>query len=410
MEKQLKEVLDEHFSHVKFDKKLMEVVCRFQFEYINGTSERLDFFSGNLLGAHIVRFTDADVQKFFDRVIDVDRERLSDDIDHCPAINPKFIVSSDRLNITLFYVMHRFLTSPLLKPELAAKAAHFTALIFFYRCLAAILSDWFKFPADEEICKLAYSKLSMKFLIKKLGSWLKVCEYRANSLLDKEEGIHFGNIVKFTDDLSIVYAMNDSQGRIRELLKDYYAVFEKVRVSGDSIATTSSVYTDAEGEDTVKEKLKSIESMVIYAKHIIISRDDFVVDRIVSIIANTNSNTSFRMVRETLYWLSAQYNDRKYHNDIDEFLGLVIVYSMHLLENNPNIPHMRDYPKILVELKNLYLSTRSTDQDLIRIRELGEKLVKASSHKKLSDGLVSSTRTSVILYIILRVLLGSHKN
>ena len=410
MEKQLKEVLDEHFSHVKFDKRLMEAVCRFQFEYINGTSERLDFFSGNLLGAHIVRFTDADVQKFFDRVIDVDRERLSDDIDHCPAINPKFIVSSDRLNITLFYVMHRFLTSPLLKPELAAKAAHFTALIFFYRCLAAILSDWFKFPADEEICKLAYSKLSMKFLIKKLGSWLKVCEYRANALLDKEEGIHFNSITKFTDDISIVYAMNDSQGRIRELLKDYYAVFEKVRVSGDSIATTSSVYTDAEGEDTVKEKLKSIESMVIYAKHIIISRDDFVVDRIVSIIANTNSTTSFRMVRETLYWLSAQYNDRKYHNDIDEFLGLVIVHSMHLLENNPNIPHMRDYPKILVELKNLYLSTRSTDQDLIRIRELGEKLVKASSHKKLSNGLISSTRTSIILYIILRVLLGSHKN
>lgn len=415
----LKEVFDKHFARVKFDKQLMEKIYRYQFEYINSSSDKLQFFSGNLLGAHIVNFTDADVSRFFDRVLDVDFHLLSDDIKHVSAINPKFKVSSDRLNLTVMYVIHRFLTSPSLNPDQAQKAAYYAALIFFYRCLAAILSDWFKFPADEAICKLAYGKLSMKFLIRQVGSWLAVCEYRACDLVGIDEpkfkdvgrgdrgGIHIQNIRKFTDDYSIVYAINDSQGRIRDLLKNYYAEFEKVRVSGDSLKTTSSTYIDAEGEETVKEKLKSTESLVTYAKHVIVDRNDFVKDPIVSIIANSNSNTSLKMIRETLLWLSDQYGDRRYHKDIDRFLELIVIHSTHLLTNNPNIGHMKDYPRILVELKNLYLSTRSTDQELLEIREIGEKLVRASSKKSLGDSLVTSTRTSVILYIYLRVLIGS---
>ena len=264
-----------------------------------------------------------------------------------------------------------------------------------------------KYPTDEKIAQVAYANLSNKYLIKKLGTWHKVMDYRATDLVDGTESLHIKNLISFNNDYSIIYAVTDSQGRIRDLMKNYCAEFYKVHAQGDTIGVTSSTYIDAEGEENIKEKIHSIESLVTYARQIVIDKHTFVKEDLVSVIVNINTNTSFRMIKETLYWFSDKFNDSKLHKKIDKFLELTIVHSMHLLENNPNIAHKRDYPHILTELKNLYLSTRSDDPELAEVRELGAYLVKQTSKKKLSDSLVLSTRTSIILYIILRVLVGS---
>ena len=64
---------------------------------------------------------------------------------------------------------------------------------------------------------------------------------------------------------------------------------------------------------------------------------------------------------------------------------------------------------MLFRSKNLYLSTRSTDEDLEKIRNIGEKIITASQDTKLSKSLLMSTRTALILYIIFRSLVGIAK-
>jgi len=404
----LNDVFSKHFKHVKFDSKLAREVYNYQVGYINSNPEILSFYGSNLLGTHVVRFKDSDVIRFYDVVLDVDFEDLRTDLMSVKSINQDFKISSDTFNLTIMYVIHRFLTSPILTEDKRGRAAYDTALVFFYRSMAAILSDWFRYPADPKIAQAAYSKLNNKFLLKQLGSWHKVMDYRANALVDKGS-IHYKKLVLFNDDLSVVYAINDSQGRIKDLLKNYYREFSKVHAEGESVGTRSSTYIDIEGEEVIKEKTKGVEGHVVYMRHVITDQHSFIRDDLVYIINNISSNSSTRTIRNVLLWLSNNYTDNKLHNDIDEFISTIVVHTYHLIQQEIRPTNMRDYPMILGRLKGLYLSSRSTDTELMRIRELGDKLLSMALHKKLNQGLVLSTRTSIILYISLRVLIGGSK-
>ena len=404
----LKEVFDKHFSRVKFDARLAKHIYKYQIGYVNSNHEHLQFFGSNLLGVHVIRFKDSDVFRFFDEVLNVEKESLTADIRKLDTIDHSFKVSGDILNLTLMYVIHRFFIETSLDERVKDRAAYDTALIFFYRCIAAWTSNYFRYPADPKLAQMAYANLSNKFLIKKLGSWHKVMDYRAKDL-SGHSGIHYKKLKAFVD-YDVVIAINDSQGRIRDLAKNYYSVFKDVHAEGDSISSTSGTYFDAEGEETVKEKTKSVEAYVAYMRNIIIDKHTFLKDDQVSIVLKINANTSFRIVKNTLTWMSDNYNSSKYTKLIDEFLGLTIVKSMFMINNNIDPKHFRDYPLILITLKNLYLSTRTTDPEIDKIRELGLKIVHEANGKSISDALALSTRTSILLYISLRTLIGQNSN
>ena len=400
----LKDVFDVHLAHVKFDNKLAKALYQYQIGYINRNHEHLEFFGSNLLGVHVVRYKDSDVLKMYNDILDVDYQDLTEDIRKVDTINHEFKVSGDVFNLTMMYLIHKFLTSDLLDEKTSQRAAYDVGLIFFYRCIAAILSYYFRYPADPKIAQAAYANLTNKFLIKKLGSWHKVMDYRASDLVDKS-GIHYKNLLTFTNDLATVYAINDAQGRIRDLIKNYYAEFIKVHAQGNNIAVTSGTYFDAEGEETIKEKTKSVEQYVTYMKNTIIDKPTFVKDELVSIIVSINTNTSFRMVKSTLNWLCDHYNEGKLHKEIDSFMGTVIVQSLYMIQNNMESKHLRDYPYILTTLKNLYLSTRTSDKDIDKIRKEGSYLINRAN-PGISESLVLATRTSIILYLTLRALIG----
>lgn len=402
----LSEVFDEHFKNTKFNSKLAKNIYQFQIGYVNRNQEHMEFFGGNLLGVQVVRFKDSDLSMFFNDTIDIDYVSLERDLSKVTTINHEFKISSDTLNLTCIYMIHRFFTSPLISDKERERAVYDVALVFFYRCIAALISDRFRYPADPKIAQAAYAALSQKFLIKKLGSWNKVMDYRAKDLVLKN-GLHYKKLVSFNNDQDIVYVINDAQGRVRDIIKGYYNEFKKTHSEGLGIATTSSVFLDIEGEETTKDKIGSTESRIAYIKSIISDKNSFVKDDLVAVISKINTNTSFRMMKMTLEWLSDNYNSEKYHKDIDDFLVKIIIHSFHLIQYNLNTANLRDYPRILLGLKNLYLSTRSTDEDLMEIRDIGERLIKNSTKDDLSNSLIMSTRTSIILYITFRTLTGS---
>lgn len=398
----LKEVFDKHFVKVKFDNRLAKELYKFQIGYVNANTEHIEFFGGNLLGVQVVRFKDSDLNRFFNDVLNVDYLVLSKDLESVSAVNQDFKISSDVFNLTCMYLIYKFLTSNLLDEKMKYRGAYDVSVIFFYRCLAALISYNFKYPADPKIAQKAYANLNQKYLIKKLGTWFKVVDYRATELLSKDS-IHLGNFKKFNDDYATIYAINDSQGRIRDLIKNYYAEFKRVHTDGEGIGTTSGTYMDVDGEETIKEKTKSVETYVNYIRNTIIDKRSFVNDSLVSVISNINKNTSFRMIKSTLLWMSDEYNS-KHHDTIDNFISVDIVYCFYLIHDNNLTKYLRDYPRLLIELKNLLLSSRSTDADLEVLRDLGSKIIKESSTTKVSNSLLLSTRTSIILYVFLRSL------
>ena len=79
------------------------------------------------------------------------------------------------------------------------------------------------------------------------------------------------------------------------------------------------------------------------------------------------------------------------------------MHSFYLL-NESGASEMKDYPSMLSSLKNLYLSTRSSDKELLEIRKLGDELIKAANGH-VNNSLAMATRTATILYITLRAVI-----
>lgn len=410
----LAEVFNTHLGNTEFDGAMLKRVYKFQVGYITRNPDHTEFFAGNLIGTKRVMFTDRDVARFYDEVLDVDMYALIDDLRTCENINREFKISSDPLNQTLMYMMHRFLTTRVLNDKMRKSGAHQVALIFYYRCMAALLCDYFTYTADPEICQAAYSRLSNRFLIKQLGTWEKVMEYRATSFLDPDGGrAHedkgtYQKILRFNNDQEIVEAINSGQGAIRSQVKEYYSVLVATKEERDAIGVTTSTYINAEGQESVRERLKGPDHYLEYLRSAIVEPSGFVNEGMVSIIAQINTNTSVRMIRSTLEWLSNAYSNPQLHKDVDRFITLVVIHSCHLIETQIKESDRSNYAVMLVQLKNLYLSSRSSDKDLLEIRKLGERLIKKSSKHKLGNSLIMATRTSVVLYITLRALVGKN--
>lgn len=397
----LLDVLDRQFEELVVDKKLIERIYRFQVEFLNRDAEHLAFFGSNLIGVHVIRWRVADTLKFYREVVDLDYGALEKAIRTVTTIVHEYKISGDVLNLTLMYLIHRIASSGKLVERDRQRGCYDTALVFFYRCIAIRQSDYFHFPADPKVAQAAYAALSNKFLIKQLGSWRAVMEYRAKDLIDPK-GLHYKSLVDFTNDQAVTYAISDGENRIRELYKTYYREFDHAHKQGHRIGSSSATQIDLEGVETLKEKVKSTEQYINYIRQAILDPDSFVKPDLVQVIVDINTNTSYRMLSSTLAWLAEHYNDPKWHAKIDQYLKLIVIHSFYLLSQTESAS-LKDYPGMLLTLKNFYLSTRSNDKELLEIRKLGDGLIQAANGS-VNNSLAMATRTATILYITLRAI------
>ena len=252
---------------------------------------------------------------------------------------------------------------------------------------------------------MAYANLSQKYLIKKLGSWNRVLDYRVKALLDKRESPHKRTFLFFDEDPKIQYAITDSQGRIREMFKGYYSEFMMVNAEGGSISIQKSLTTDAEGDEALREKTHGPENYVFYLREIVTDEQTFIRDDFLQLVSRSNTNTSLRAVKTTLEWISKASTDPKHYKLVDDFLTRSMVMMAYFMQYNIEASRQKDLNYVLANLKNLFLSTRSVDPDLLYLRELGEKIID-HSQGKMSVSLMMATRTAVIMYICLRALVG----
>ncbi len=398
-------VFDSYFGKYKFDKNMGKAILGFHVRYLNQNPDHIAFFSGNLLGTPVIRFKDSDLNRFFEIFPTVDYESLSRDIKSLPAINKDFKISSDTLNQTCFYFIHRFLTSNLLSPKDREVYAYNVAITFFYRTIAALMSDYFRYESNRSVALATFARLSNKHLIKQLGSWQKLIEYRARELI-KKDSIHRSSFESYNDDLKMVYAINDAQGRVRDAVKNYYVVFAEVIERGESISSASATIISPEGEETIKDKTEGVEKHLSYVHSIVGDTHTFIKDELVGVIVSINKNTSAKMVKVVLTWISENYVIAEHKKLIDDFIDKTYVYCVHLLDYGGAVIDRRDYSKRLIALKNMLLSTRSQDPDLEVIRELGKKIILKSQKSSISNSLMLSTRTSIMLYLYLRTTIG----
>lgn len=399
------EVFDEHFSHLKFNQHLATLVYRFQVWFVNKNEEHMAFFGGKLLGVQVVRFTSQDFSRFFDEVANIDPSRIKNDILHdVDDIKDNFKVAGDVFSLTCFYFIYRFLNSPLLDEKKRQRAAMDCALICQYRWIAALIRDYFIFPADPKLAQATYANLSDRYIIKKVGSWQEVMCYRAERLLS-DDGIHKQTLHRFNDDLAIIYAVEDTQGRIRDMVKNIYGEMMKASRSGEKIHTTGSTAIDADGADIIKDRIHGVDSYITYILMTIPDRGSFIKSELVAVISQVMHTMQERGFVKVLEWMSDNIST---HPEIEALVRSVLIHSFnYLLDHGHVLKNTKDLAGLLVRLKGVYVSSRSTDTDLLQLRTTGTELI-ANAIGKTNEQTVAAIRTGIFLYICLRSYTKHH--
>lgn len=398
----IKEVMDQQLETVKFNNVLVNKIQRYRYDYLTSNPKNLEFFGNNLLGVIPLRYTERQVISYFDDVLEVDFYSISKALKKVESINQDFKVSSDVFNITIMYVMHRLLTSSISKTS-KTQATRDMASIFYYRTLAALISHRFKYNADPAIVSAAYSNLNGKYLIKKLGSWNKVIEFRVDTLLGSSSKF-LTDLTKFTDDDRILYAITDSQGSMKVLINNYFSEIVKAKDAGQRINASSSSITDIDGEDVLKDRLGNIETIISRLLTVMTDKDMFIKKDIINVIIDLNKNTNAEQLHNLLTWLQASYVGN-YNKAIENVVRGSIVYANDFLTNNrPDIPK-KDLSSILLAVRNSLASSRNRDATLKHLKTAIDKMIKKSKIRIVNSSDLSSTRTSLILYLFLMSIL-----
>lgn len=404
--KNVKSVFDEELAHLKFDNKLAKKFNEFQINFTNKNEDHMMFFGGNLFGVQTVRFSTQDTEKWFTDILEADDISLEEKILETPVINPLFHVSSDLFNLSALWLIHKFMNSPLLNDKQKQQAMLDVALIMHYRFMTSLLYRYFKFPADPQVAAATYAQLSYKFAIKQYGSWYATIVARCEDFLS-DDSIHHKTLKKFNDDTEIVYMVNDAQGRIRDMFKNLYAVFIKTNQEGVKINSTSTLSLDHDGEQIVKDKTKNLLSYTRYLHSIVGDKNSFIKDEIMGVICSVLHTMPPKLLRQTLEWTSANYRHMG-AVEVEEVIDLTLTHSFSYLSNNRNVlKDNNDLAGLISKLRGVYMSSRSTEIELLEMRSKAESIVKFATHVK-NDSVIASVRTGFLLYLVTRAYTKNH--
>jgi hypothetical protein len=270
-----------------------------------------------------------------------------------------------------------------------------------YKFLTSLLWNYFKYPANPQVAEATYNSLSLKFGLKKNGNWKKYLDERAHLTLHGDS-IHHKTLFNMQDDEAFLYFIGDTQGRIRGTVKSIYAIFDRMNKAGVRIASTSSVM-EYDGELILKDKSRTYQAEIRYISDIIADRGSFVKPELLNIILKSMPTAPPDMFTKTLNWMS---DNAGYGRDdiVNQLIMKTVIYSFNYLSRNPKlIKGRRDISGVLISLRGSFTASRSSDEDLMELRDMAEKIAGYATGSR-NDTVLKAIRTAVLLYIIGRIM------
>lgn len=402
---QLRSVLDRFCSHLKFDARFVTTLRHTVQGFKTKNDDHIGFFGAGLLGVHPARWTDEERNWMFDEVFRLDERELREEIlkirdqndPRKPLIPEEFHVLTDVLNHLLCYTVYR-----LRKTDLSSKQIHEGSedciRLLHYKLLTSLLSNYFPYPADISLAKATYEAASLRFEIKREGSWGRLLDRKAEHITSKE-GLHYQTFNTYAPDDACLYVVSDIQTRIRGVLKDYVQLFYDTRDSGVRIVSTSSVMELDEGV-VVKDVRRAYSEFTRYLERITPSSTDFIREEVSRVVLEAIPSMEPKAFELTLQYVSQNYTDqrRKY---VKECVDEALLYTIEFIVSKRL--RTTDLAGITERLKAIYMGSRVNEGRVLHLRKLGERIVREAAGRKSSVP-TAPERTGLLIYIALRVL------
>lgn len=403
----VKDIFDQMTEGLEINQRWFSTLRRFVYGFATKDNEHTEFFGSPYLGTHRILFKTSDRVAFFTDIIDVDEVKLRDELIKTKWINKDFKVSSDAFNLSIVYLMHR-VTQSTLSASMKEEALINLVMLFHYRILTSIMNHYFGYLVKPSVAQTAYNKLSMKFDIKRYGSWNELFKARGEFIINPRTGIHVPAFTKMDDDKKIVYMVNDMESRLKAVMNDYTKVLYEVKDSVELVQTESGMAI-MDGEVNIKDVQKKVNMFRNYVTGILNDGRSFYKQELITYAAKAvDDSRSANQFSDKLSALVQDFPVQYGHpkgESYREFVDDVVTHLFEYLSGN-SIRHT-DLTNVLYKLRGAYTSNKSSNSLIQKLRTNGDKIVSTMTGIR-TPYTVAQLRTALMLYIVLRTLTMQH--
>lgn len=400
---QIKLIMDEQCSHLKFDNRLLSQLERFVQNFINKSPEHVKCLGSNLTGVNRLSWSLDDRLEWEENFLGIEGRDLRQRILALPHMDDVGRVAGDNFNISCCWLAHRFYISDL-PPRSKEKGMKLSMDILQYKLLSSIHSHYFKFPVDQNVAEATYAELSRKYDIKRYGSWRGVLDSRSENIISTGE-IHEQTIRRFDDDIAIVKMIQDIQFRLRDKIKNIWEVMARVIENDMKFGTVSST-VELDGALVTRDIERLSGDYLIFIKEVAAEQNRFIKPDLVQVVESTMATMPEKPFEQLLIVFTNKVakSDKK----AIELLELTMehLFNVVLSDRKTNM-RMNDIPGVLNRIRGLYTASRSSNPILEEMKEIGEKMVRKDV-KIVNNANVAALRTGLLLYIVLRTMCKSH--
>lgn len=399
MQKTLKEIFAEEMMVTPIDEALCKRIIKFDKNFVNKNEVHIEFFGSPLLGVHPMRFTDTDRDTWFDEVLEIDESLLKKEFHSSKSINTNHHVAPDTFNFSCLALINKLLEEETLDRRLAETACISVLSILHYKLLGSLLSRFFKYPANKSVAIAAYNQLNKKFDIKQHGSWGKLITAKSQELL-QHNNIFYQRIKEFKDN-DYIRSINNVANGIKSYVKSMNDVFYQVREEKTKYLSSSAIGLDVEGKEFIKDVSRKYPDYRAYVHSVISDKSSFIKKELVEIITKIVPSMSADFLIDTLKYMMNNYNHRG-NKVVEEIIDETLFFTFDYIEKNKSDTfNTNNLGELMTKLKNVYSSSRNTDESLIKLRKTVEDLTDKAIRSR-NPTVISSVRTGVMLYIVLR--------
>ena len=392
--KSVKELFEKNLNpNLKIDKEFFEKLKIFRVSWSQRTEDHIEFLGSNYIGLQPVRFSSQDEDIFFSDIVEIDKDTLITDIKYTKGIDTKRKVESNPYYLTTVYLMHRFTTSSL-PNNLKIEAVTELYYLFAYKVISSLIMHYFKYNADISLIKATDSRLSNKFLIKRVNSWQELFTYRARDVLPS--GLHYSRLKSFSTE-DCLRVIRDMQGRIRDIVKNIYAVMLEVKESNEKVVSSSLLMADEEGVK-VGDITNSQDRYIIELNRLLSLERDLIDNDLLYLLSNVLKTFN---VNETITIL--QYITNNDFSGKDVLAEHIITDGVDILQRK----NIKDYQKnilvVIQTIKNWFIN-RSISNNLKKTKDDVNKVVCLATKQKPGWRSMNST-VSVMIYLFVRAII-----
>lgn len=409
--KSVKSLFDEYCSHLVINTAFLRKIQMYRQNFANKNEDHVAFFGGHLMGVQDVKFMPSDKVTWFENVMDIDEVDLQDDLLTLETLVPDpqkvRYVSTDVMNLSCLWLLHAIYRSTL--PEREKHAAMVDVLLVLeYKFITSILAWWFPHRADEAVAVATYARLTKKFKLKEVGSWGALLVYLAEHMLSPQSPHHKNKTFQeFTDDYTIIYMVNDIQGRIKDYLKNIRDEFELVRKDPSALIRTNSNTVTIDGEVLVKNKRNVYATYRRYLTDVMADRNSFIIKELTDIVANAMPKLPYKQMIDTLEYMCRNTTLRGDKN-VNRLVDMTLEHLFEFIASHRNSVNVNDIAALLSKLRNHYTASRAAHPLLLEIRDVGEAVVRKAVNSKKNPAGIAAVRTAVLLYLVLRTVTMNH--